>query len=115
MGVSRRRYRQFIADGLLCDQSAIFNGGDAIRSLGGWEVIIHARQDHECRIGDKRIPGSSEFVDEVLWEGQLQIAARIGYQRCGLDLTALVAEVFQHFALDPMRKLCQAKHGSGGR
>ena len=39
----------------------------------------------------------------MLREDRLQIDARTGYQRCGLDLTALVAEVFQHFALDPTR------------
>ena len=44
---ARRQCRQFIGSGLATNTSTDFDGGDLIRSYGGWENLIQARKAHE--------------------------------------------------------------------
>ncbi len=97
---SRRRYREFIAEGLSTDDRVDFDGGGWIRSAGGWEALTNARRDHEQRIGDERILGSSDFVQAVLRNDSLSVDPPTGYQRSGVTLTTLISMVFSYFDLD---------------
>ena len=46
-------------------------GGGLIRSYGGWESLLASRKEHESRIGDERILGSSDFVQAALKSDEL--------------------------------------------
>lgn len=96
---ARRGYREFIAQGLEQRQGVDYSGGGLIRSYGGWEALVHARRDHERRIGDERILGDSAFVARALEHDSLEIEASTRHLRNGWELSGLVQAVCQHFDL----------------
>jgi hypothetical protein len=43
-----------------------FDGGGIARSLAGAGQLVELRDEKDRRLGDERILGSSDFVDDVL-------------------------------------------------
>jgi len=70
---ARRRYRNFVKNGI--DQGARpeLQGGGLVRSAGGKKAGLLGRKKEEREKGDARILGSGEFVSETLQaEGKLE-------------------------------------------
>lgn len=65
---ARRRYRQFVADGIPQGRKPELQGGGLVRSLGGWTVVQELRRGRESYTSDERILGSSGFVGDLLNE-----------------------------------------------
>jgi len=79
-GPSRRRarhaYRAFVAAGLPQGRRADLQGGGLLRSLGGWAAVATLRRGREAYLGDERILGSSEFVEQLRQQAEAQQSAR---------------------------------------
>ena len=63
--VARRRYREYVAEGLARGRRPDLQGGGLRRSVGGWEVVQELRRGREHGMADERVLGSGNFVEEV--------------------------------------------------
>ena len=74
--VARRRYRQFVKNGVDQGKRPEFQGGGLVRSAGGNKAGLLGRKKEAREKGDARILGSGDFVNEALskageeWESQ---------------------------------------------
>ena len=94
--VARRRYRQFIKNGIDQGKRPEFQGGGLVRSAGGNKAGLLGRKNEEREKGDARILGSGDFVNEALnkagedWEKgkkkKMPFAQLIGKVASHLDL-----------------------------
>jgi len=100
---ARRSYRQFIAQGLNQPTGVDYGGGGLIRSYGGWQNIARARKEHEQKIGDERILGDNEFVEQALRQDKLGIENQTRLIREGWGLENLIIAVCTFFRVDPAR------------
>ena len=64
--VARRRYRQFIKNGIDQGTRPELQGGGLVRSAGGETAGLLGRQAEEREKGDSRILGSGDFVNAAL-------------------------------------------------
>jgi len=64
--VARRRYRQFVKQGVDQGKRPEFQGGGLVRSAGGNKEGLLGRKKEERELGDERILGSGDFVAEAL-------------------------------------------------
>jgi REP element-mobilizing transposase RayT len=62
---ARRRYREYVAEGLVRGRRPELQGGGLRRSAGGWEAVGDLRRGREHGMGDERILGSGFFVEEA--------------------------------------------------
>jgi hypothetical protein len=62
---ARRRYRQFVSDGISRGRRSELQGGGLRRSAGGWEGVAALRRGRERWAADERILGSGPFVESV--------------------------------------------------
>ncbi len=65
---ARRRYRQFVAEGVAQGRRPDLQGGGLRRSAGGWKGVASLRRGRERWAADERILGSGAFVEAVLRE-----------------------------------------------
>lgn len=93
LGTARNRYRAFIEAGMNGSLRSDLSGGGLVRSYGGWENIKFLRKDHQARIGDERILGDSDFVEQALKEDALQLDEVTHFQQQGWDLSRLINRV----------------------
>ena len=63
---AQQQYVAFVADGLIGSGSMDFDGGGIARSLAEAGQLVELRDEKNRRLGDERILGSSDFVDDVL-------------------------------------------------
>ncbi|MEA3358378.1 MAG: helix-turn-helix domain-containing protein [Thermodesulfobacteriota bacterium] len=68
LNVARRRYRQFVKNGIEQGKRPELQGGGLVRSAGGNKSGLLGRKKEEREKGDARILGSGDFVSEVLRE-----------------------------------------------
>ena len=102
----RKRYLQYIEDGVGQGRRSELIGGGLIRSLGGWSVAKSLGKDLVLRKGDERILGDSDFVDEILKESEESYLKRQEYQVKGIgqeQLQQAVAKIFEISVEDVMR------------
>jgi len=63
---ARRRYRQFVKNGIDQGNRPELHGGGLVRSAGGDKTGLLGRKKEEREKGDERILGSGDFVSEIL-------------------------------------------------
>ena len=100
-GHARRRYRQFVKDGLDEQGKPEMDGGGLIRSYGGWTDIGRRRKAHELIVGDERILGDSAFVEQALKQDQIGMDRDSRLVRLGWDLEKLIEATCEHFEIAP--------------
>ncbi len=66
VGAARRRYRQFVADGVRQGRRPDLQGGGLRRSAGGWVSLAALRRGREGWAFDERVLGSGPFVEHLL-------------------------------------------------
>jgi len=64
--IARRRYRQFVKNGIEQGKRPEFQGGGLVRSSGGNKAGLLGRKKEEREKGDARILGSGDFVMQAL-------------------------------------------------
>ncbi|MBI2000508.1 MAG: transposase [candidate division NC10 bacterium] len=94
---ARRAYRAFVAEGIPQGRRPDLQGGDLLRSLGGWAAVAALRRGREAYAGDERILGSPAFVDQLRREAESAHPARARR----LALATLVGRVCAHLGIDP--------------
>jgi len=67
---ARKAYRQQVLEQSSQGRQAELTGGGLIRSMGGWSAVRARRKQDAQEVGDERILGSSEFVQEMLAQAQ---------------------------------------------
>ena len=100
-GPNRRRaraaYRAFVAEGLSQGRRPDLQGGGLIRSLGGWAAVTALRRGREAYLGDERVLGGSEFVEQLRQEAEAQQY----FRPRGLPLARLLGLVCRHLGIAP--------------
>ena len=82
--IARRAYRAFVIAGIPQGRRPEFQGGGLLRSHGGWVAVALLRRGREAYLGDERILGNSDFVEQV--RRDLQKASPPAVRRRPLDL-----------------------------
>ncbi len=101
MTAARRHYRAFLADGLSWPDPIDYTGGGLICSSDGWQHISVLRAHHATCIGDERILGESDFVEEALKEDELALDTHSQFRQRGWTLERLIQRVCQSFGVAP--------------
>jgi REP element-mobilizing transposase RayT len=101
VGVARRAYRAFVAEGIARGRRPELVGGGLIRSLGGWAAAERLGRGEIRRKGDERILGDSAFVLDVLHATEERLTQRTTVQRQGFDLERLARIAATRFSLKP--------------
>jgi REP element-mobilizing transposase RayT len=92
--MGRRKYLEYVTEGIERGRRPELVGGGLIRSLGGWFEVLSLRRRGEKEAYDQRILGDGDFVDMILSESE-DIAKenlRLVSDR-GIDLTRLAERV----------------------
>ena len=98
--VARRRYRQFVKNGIDQGKRPELQGGGLVRSTGGNKAGLLGRKKEEREKGDARILGSSDFVNEALNKAGEDWEKRKGDK---ISLPELVEKVASHLDLNTER------------
>jgi len=88
--VARRRYREFVKNGIEQGKRPELQGGGLVRSAGGNKVGLLGRKNEDREKGDARILGSGDFVSDVLHQADEVEGRKQGYK---VDLEELVKRV----------------------
>ena len=67
---ARKAYRQQVLEQSSQGRQSDLTGGGLIRSMGGWSAVRAQRKQDAQEMGDERILGSGEFVQEMLAQAQ---------------------------------------------
>ena len=97
--VARRKYREYVEEGIREGRRPDLVGGGLIRSLGGWEGVKGLGKWRGRFKGDERILGESEFVGEVLKASEEAMERRYGLKAEGLDLERIIERVSEIFGM----------------
>jgi hypothetical protein len=63
---ARRRYKEFLTQGIAVGKREDLTGGGLIRNAGGWTAGKELRESQVDVKSDERILGDSDFVSEIL-------------------------------------------------
>jgi REP element-mobilizing transposase RayT len=63
--LARRRYCEYMAEGVAQGRRVDLQGGGLRRSAGGWEIVGDLHRGREHGMADERVLGSGGFVEEV--------------------------------------------------
>ena len=91
--LARKRYREYVKEGVEGGRRPDLVGGGLIRSLGGWRRVKELRKGGERLKGDERILGDGKFVEEVLRKSGEHYERRERLRASGYDLERLAQEV----------------------
>jgi len=73
---ARKRYREFVEQGVGLGRREDLTGGGLIRSVGGWKSLKAFRKLGIHVKGDERILGDNDFVESVLEEQNERLERR---------------------------------------
>lgn len=115
-GETRRKaklaYRRFMLEGLNTSEPSDLSGGGLVRSIGGWESVSLLRSEHARCIGDERILGGGQFVDQVLACDNLQIEAQTLRIRQGWTLEKLIDLVCNYCDIEQQYLITKARENN---
>jgi len=103
--VARRRYRQFVKEGVEQGTRPELQGGGLIRSAGGDKRNLLGRKKEEWELGDARILGSGDFVVQALKEADELHERSIKYS---ISLAELIEKVTHDIGID-IKELLSSK------
>jgi putative transposase len=106
--VARRRYRQFVKNGIDQGKRPELQGGGLVRSSGGEKAGLLGRRKEEREKGDSRILGSGDFVSRTLHESNKAFEKR-NLQRP--TIKAIIDEVISQFKISPVALFSGSRNG----
>ena len=101
LGVARRRYREFLADGVDRGRRPDLVGGGLIRSAGGWSAVKTMRRMGEYQKGDERLLGDGDFVERVLLHAQENLKTTYPFRTPGFDFSKIVNRAAELTGMKP--------------
>jgi len=108
--ISRRRYREFVKNGIAKGRRPDLVGGGLIRSAGGWSEVKALRKSAARMKGDERILGDGNFVEKVLNEAQESLERKYKLEAQGYDFDWLVKHVAMLLDIEPKDVLARGKY-----
>jgi REP-associated tyrosine transposase len=89
----RRRYRQFVKEGIQQGKRPDLIGGGLLRSQGGWTGVRALREAGTYQKGDERILGQGDFVAQVLADAHEKLERKYRLAAGGYTLDRLIERV----------------------
>ncbi|EFK95896.1 conserved hypothetical protein [sediment metagenome] len=90
---ARRRYREFVEEGIFEGKRSDLTGGGLLRSSGGWTGLKGFRKAGLRVKGDERILGDSDFVGHVLKSAEEAFEEKYDLRARGYDFDRAVVRV----------------------
>ena len=102
LGIARRRYKEFVQEGIIQGKRVDLTGGGLIRSHGGWAAVRAMRRVKIFHKSDERILGDGNFIEEVLSASQECMERKYHMQAQGIDLARIASRVSDLVRVDPL-------------
>jgi hypothetical protein len=96
---ARRRYREFVEEGISEGRRPDLTGGGLLRSSGGWRTLTGFRKSGVRVKGDERILGDGDFVESVLKSAEEALEQKYALMAKGYDFDRAVARVAEVMGL----------------
>ena len=93
VATARRRYHQFVEEGIEQGERPDLVGGGLLRSQGGWTGVKALRAGGTYQKGDERILGKGDFVAQVLAEAEENLERKYRLASGGYTLDKLIERV----------------------
>jgi putative transposase len=87
---ARKRYREYVQEGIPIGAKPDLVGGSLIRALGRWSDVSTQRFGKEKQIRDQRILGSESFVDRVTKEAEERIKHQLPMKQIGRKIEEVI-------------------------
>jgi hypothetical protein len=98
-GWARRKYHEFVFQGIEQGKRSDLTGGGLVRSVGGWSVAKDLRRAKGYIKGDERILGDGEFVDQVLRDAEDALSRGNKLKAEGMNVEKVAERVVRVFAM----------------
>ncbi len=92
-GIAKRKYREFVSNGVETGKRHDLTGGGLIRSSGGWQAVKELRSADLHLKSDERILGDSDFVINILSKAEESLKEKYNLKASGVDLDFIVKRV----------------------
>lgn len=102
---ARKRYKEFVAKGILQGKRQDLIGGGMVRSSGGWTAVKMMRKLKIHMKGDERILGDSDFVEAVLAQTKEGFEEKYRLEAKGYDLDYVIKRVASIFKISDRQVL----------
>jgi len=99
--IAKRRYSQFVHNGIEQGSRPNLTGGGLLRSHGGWTGIKALRESGDYQKGDERILGNGAFVKEVLAKAEERFKDKYRLKAEGFDMDKMIGRVAEITQLTP--------------
>ena len=97
----KKRYFEFINDGIsMGHRDELAGGGGLKRSAGGWEGLLELKRNKTKWLGDERILGDGDFVNEVLKLAEEKIEKAEKLKKDGWTLERIAKEVCEFLSIE---------------
>jgi putative transposase len=107
---ARRRYREFVSQGIEQGKRFDLIGGGLVRSMGGWEEVKKLQKEQMPMKGDERILGDSAFVNQILSEADEHFERRHYLKTMGVNLDMIAERVASIVGIDAHEVWSAGKH-----
>ena len=89
----KKKYREFVKDGIGQGRRKDLVGGGLVRSMGGWSKVVSIRKREDQEMGDERILGSGKFVEKLLEEADERMQRELGRSMNIENMKARIEEI----------------------
>lgn len=107
---ARRKYRDFVEEGIALGRRPELVGGGLIRSAGGWKAARATLKGDKRVKGDERILGSGEFVESIMKECEEQFERKYKLRAQGMGLNQIAEKVADAFDIEYSQLMSSAKY-----
>lgn len=96
---SRRKYREFIVQGVNESRRDDLIGGGLVRSMGGWAAVKKLQRSKIHMKSDERILGDADFVSDILSRAEDSFERRYSLRANGIDIDFIAERVANLFEI----------------
>ena len=90
---ARRKYKEFVAQGVAEGRRGDLTGGGLIRSAGGWVAVKELQESTTHMKSDERILGDGDFVSDILSKAEESLERRYALKAGGVDIDCIARRV----------------------
>jgi putative transposase len=76
-GTAKKRYSEYVDQGISQGRRDDLVGGGLVRSLGGWSEVLSLRRSGSDVESDSRVLGTGEFVRQVVQEAEEKVRRQL--------------------------------------
>ncbi|MCP4214538.1 MAG: hypothetical protein GY765_07765, partial [bacterium] len=98
---ARKKYHEFVKNGVEAGRRPELTGGGLIRSVGGWKLAKTILKGQARVKGDERIIGDSDFVANVLASAKEALEEKYVLKARGVDFDQAVLRVAEVMDITP--------------